>query len=524
MDRCENDQEGAAEEIWKAVSRRLGVSWTVNKTNAQLPGNSQIPVNPPKLVGLTSATSMNLGSTLSIKGPITIESYKLVHDGNVSVPAIHYLIRQFSVNYHAYLPVVPTEFFEPYELDRFFAEGESLLTAVLCVASKDCTAKPDMHLMICRYMQELIAGIVAGLHCTADSVEALLILSEWEPFGLRNGMRAFYWAEDRAAWTHLGIAVRVSSSFGLNPAIFSSKPLTDVQVNQRARTGWITCYIADRMLSVRLGKTFWSCGPPALLQLGEDFPVMSAMLELAQMFANAHEVLCQGLVTNRDLLLSDECWRYVNEFGAALDSSQQHLCDIDCLPQVVNGLTLSAEYLKLYVYSFGVQAFVLRALATHNRPLPTSFCENLCRMFRDVGRYDEAKYFWNSFKAATTILVLLMKPVEQMQYMPLRFYAYGVQSAIFLSKAVFLGIVDLAEELRVRSLMREFQKVLKNSSVSSQDLGFRYAMLINSLLIACENCPSRNENLQHMSAKVYDAAFSAIYNFDMTDAFFPLQR
>jgi hypothetical protein len=66
-------------------------------------------------------------------------------------------------------------------------------------------------------MHQLISEIIAGKKCDVEAVEALLLLSEWEPQdSLSEGKEIGCGEEDRAAWMHVGLALRIGYFLGLD--------------------------------------------------------------------------------------------------------------------------------------------------------------------------------------------------------------------------------------------------------------------------------------------------------------------
>lgn len=130
-----------------------------------------------------------------------ISTYRLVREGYLTSEVIQMLVRRYAEHYHPYLPLVPRKYFDPAQLDTFATNDKHLLTAVLTISSKDLVEQPTIHICCSRYMHDLISGIAAGHDCEVEAVEALLLLAEWEPQGLRNRVDAVgKGEEDRAGW------------------------------------------------------------------------------------------------------------------------------------------------------------------------------------------------------------------------------------------------------------------------------------------------------------------------------------
>ena len=254
-----------------------------------------------------------------------IASYRLVREGRLEVSQISALVSHYRQYYHAYLPLVPRSFFDPANLDLLAAENKHLLTAMLTIASKDWIERNSyLHECCSRYMHDLISGIAAGTDCGVEAVEALLLLAEWEPQGLRDRVEAIgKGEEDRSAWMHVGTALRVGNFLGLERTSFRQEVVAeDEGTYSRKRLAWASCYISDRLISLRIGKGFWARGPGPMTGFGsKDFPslqpsergdedyarIFQANLDLTQLYSNVHDVLYTGLRTSSQMMLRGDC-------------------------------------------------------------------------------------------------------------------------------------------------------------------------------------------------------------------------
>lgn len=276
------------------------------------------------------------GSAGNVVNPHTkggIRSYRLVRDSLLSADTIFMLVARFREHYHGYLPLVPRVYYEAESLDSFAVEAPHLLTAICTIASKDLVEVPHVHGHCSKYMHELISGIAAGSDCNVEAVEALLLLAEWEPQGLRNHIEAVgRGEEDRAAWMHVGLALRSGYFLGLDRTAFRSEA-DDSHETGRKRLAWASCYVSDRLISVRIGKAFWSRGPGPMAGLSNrDFPSLSstgpgdedyasifqATLDLTQLYGNVHEVLYSGMRTSGQMMLMGDYVKYVDDFRSAI--------------------------------------------------------------------------------------------------------------------------------------------------------------------------------------------------------------
>ena len=431
-----------------------------------------------------------------------ISSYRLVREGYLSVDVINLLVRRFEENYHGYLPLVPRKYFLPGQLDEFAINDKHLLTAVLTISSKDLTEQPNIHVCCSRYMHDLISGIAAGADCEVEAVEALLLLAEWEPQGLRNRIEAVgRGEEDRAAWMHVGIALRTGYYLGLDRTAFRSETEEEAKVDSRKRFAWANCYVSDRLISCRVGKAFWSRGPGPMTGLSSrDFPslapvspsdedygkIFQATLDLTQLYTNVHDVLYSGMRSSGQMMLVGDYVKYVDDFRTAIARWNTSWGNLVCSHHIKTTLQMSYEYLSLYTNAFVFQAAISQAIAAFKTKRDvSSLHRHLKDWFSSVAAMPDARFIFTSVTAAKNYLTLLssqIDPVKHLRYMPTRFYLYGIYSAVFLYKARSFGVIsDQIEERQVRQLIYHVTEVLKRASVSAQDPGSRYARLLELL-------------------------------------------
>lgn len=286
-------------------------------------------------------------SGMPSKTPVAsgIGAYELVKNGSLDPELIFNLIKRYQVHFHPYQPLVPRRYFDRGMLDAFASNEKHLLTAVLTIASKDLLDMPHIHEYCSKYMHELVASIAAGTECDVEAVESLILLAEWEPQGLRpNIERVGRGEEDRAAWMHVGLALRSGYFMGLDRTSFRGDP-TGEDCDARKRLAWTSCYITDRLISVRIGRAFWSRGPgPMTGFVSQDFPslqpltegdedyakIIQATLDLTQLYGNVHEILYSGMRTSNQMMLMGDYIKYADDFRSAIHRWNQTWGGLNC--------------------------------------------------------------------------------------------------------------------------------------------------------------------------------------------------
>ena len=429
-----------------------------------------------------------------------IQTYRLVREGYLNPEIISMLVARYAQHYHPYLPLVPRKYFDPASLDTFAVNDKHLLTAVLTIASKDLTDQANVHSCCSRYMHDLISGIAAGYDCEVEAVEALLLLSEWEPQGLRNRIESVgRGEEDRSAWMHVGIALRTGYFLGLDRTAFRSEDHEEAKNDGRKRLAWACCYVADRLISVRIGKAFWSRGPGPMTGLSsQDFPslqplapgdedyarIFQATLDLTQLYSNVHDVLYSGMRTSGQMMLMGDYVKYVDEFRSSIAHWNRLWGTLICSQHIKVTLQMSYEYLRLYTNAFAFQAAISQALSNKPKGDAHTHREHVRNVFSNIGAKPDNRFIWGSLAAAKSYLTILntyVDPTQHLRYMPLRFYLYAIYSAVFLYKARSFGVIDPEEEHGVRQMVLQSIQVLKRASVSAEDPGSRYARLLELL-------------------------------------------
>ncbi|KAH8699003.1 hypothetical protein BGW36DRAFT_294388 [Talaromyces proteolyticus] len=429
-----------------------------------------------------------------------IRAYKLVQNGSLDSELIFQLIRRYEEHFHPYQPLVPRKYFDRAALDAFASTEKHLLTAVLTIASKDLVDTPHIHEYCSKYMHELISGIAAGADCDVEAVEALILLAEWEPQGLRpNVERVGRGEEDRAAWMHVGLALRSGYFLGLDRTSFRGDPSSE-DCDARKRLAWTSCYISDRLISVRIGRAFWSRGPgPMTGFVSQDFPslqpvhegdedyakIIQATLDLTQLYGNVHEILYSGMRTSNQMMLMGDYIKYADDFRTAISRWNRTWGNLDCSPRIKVTLQMSYEYLRLYTNAFAFQAAISQAMVRKPKSGDQhSQREHLRATFSNVASMSDARFIYESLDAAKSyldILVSTLNPEQHLRFMPLRFYLYSIYAAVFLYKARSFGVLAPAEEIAVRDLVSRTTEQLQRASAGPDDMGSRYARLLELL-------------------------------------------
>ncbi|KAL4917892.1 hypothetical protein BDW62DRAFT_217844 [Aspergillus aurantiobrunneus] len=449
--------------------------------------------------GYSAYSALQNGDVTGFQTKTGIKAYRLVQSRSLDPGTVWQLVARYAEHFHPYLPLVPRRYFHRTALDTFANNEKHLLTAVLTIASKDLVERPEIHEYCSKYMHELISGIAAGADCDVEAVEALLLLAEWEPQGLRPKIeRVGRGEEDRAAWMHVGLALRSGYFLGLDRTSFRGDASGNTETEARRRLAWTSCYISDRLVSVRIGRAFWSRGPGPMTGLvSQDFPslqpvrdgeedyaqIFQATLDLTQLYGNVHDLLYSGMRTSNQMMLMGDYVKYVDDFRLAILRWKSRWGSLKCSPAMQTTLQLSYEYLRLYTNAFAFQAAISQSLSKQKND-GHSQRDHLRATFDNVASMQDARFIIESLDAAKAYLTILVEtadPEKHLHFMPLRFYLYGIYAAVFLYKARSFGVMLPAEEMSVRDLVSRTTEVLKRASAGPDDTGARYSRLLELL-------------------------------------------
>lgn len=146
-------------------------------------------------------------------------------------------------------------------MDKIQKSDHFLLTVILTIASRDLPEHAVTHRRCWDYTQRLLSGVVLA-HPWAQSprtVQALLLLSEWLPHiqvksTSSEGNKSLF-AEDRTAWSLVGLAVRQGYLLRLDQAAFCEVENDDFKEREEQKRIIWTCKSAGSLLSDCVGDT-----------------------------------------------------------------------------------------------------------------------------------------------------------------------------------------------------------------------------------------------------------------------------
>ncbi|KAH7305103.1 hypothetical protein BKA65DRAFT_416023, partial [Rhexocercosporidium sp. MPI-PUGE-AT-0058] len=417
--------------------------------------------------------------------------YRPLQDGLITPEQIYTLFASYEQFFHSFFPIVPRETFNPQRLQWLSRYEPHLFSAILTVASKDEEA---LHQVCYDHMQQLISNILAGADANVEAVEALLLLSQWVSHRPQVAVTVGRGEEDRVAWMYIGTALRLGYFLEIDRTSFNSDTQEDPAKFHRKRLVWAACYICDRQVSVRVGKGFWARGPGPLSGLKADnFPtlqrtserdedfatIFQANLELTQIFSNVHDILYSSKGHAWKEMLEGRYAKYLDDFRYSIRTWMDAWGSLNCHPFIKASLMLTYDYLRLYVNAFAYQATISRALtdqrdSQHNPngsvPLINSSAP-------------DARFIYEAVNAATSLLTRFNDSVtpETLRHMPSSYYLFVIYSAVFLYKARSTTSLQKSEREEVHKTIKQTIDRLQASSVGGNQIGNRYARLLELL-------------------------------------------
>jgi hypothetical protein len=135
---------------------------------------------------------------------------------------------------------------DPARLEQIATKESFLITAILVIALQDCSDLTDLYKATWDYLRRQILDIVLGVATSRHigCVEGLLLLGEWN---LINYGQTQTDDGGEAAWSILGVAVRLAYRLRLEDSGFEEKNQELDPASQRKRLAWTCkCFIGIR--------------------------------------------------------------------------------------------------------------------------------------------------------------------------------------------------------------------------------------------------------------------------------------
>ncbi|KAI9147335.1 Transcriptional activator ARO80 [Paramyrothecium foliicola] len=419
---------------------------------------------------------------------------------------------------------------------------EPLLCAVLLTISSRYNVLPVsggesrgqmIHARLWDHCQHLILRILLGQEKrskaktrTLGSIEALLLLTEWQPRALHAPPAADGWDSDvmltledrrdegvpdvdnpsrgrwmedvimparrfdRMAWMIIGLAMSLAQELGIyetEDTAAGTETMTayDRRFHRRRKALAGVLYSQQEQLSARLGRRAMippivshgaaAFNPAKLIweKRGENWPqIMAAWMELGKLSRSISDIIFPSATVTKHLLQSGRYVNMIEHFCVLLaDWEKRH----GKLANVDNGsfahiLSVEYHYSRIYANSLGLQAVVERTMAEPR--LEPRHCEF------EVGSIDYG-FIQAVVDGSLKILKVAIKMHEQnsLRFAPVTIYLRITTASVFLLKGLGLGVssTKLRDSLEV---LTSAITALRNSRPDDLHLGSSYATLL----------------------------------------------
>ena len=469
-----------------------------------------------------------------------INNFPLVRLGFVAAADLRNYVSIFIRHHHHYFPIIP-EYRLPHDdgsLGRFASEEPFLLMSIVLIVSR--CEKASVHAACWKFARCHLSGITHGGLPTVGMIEGLLLLSEHLPKLPKTAVHKLHSVEAFMSWNLVGLAVRFGYFLGLEQkALLNPHQVYDEQTS-RERLAWTYCCISDRQMSIRLGKTLRSRGPPLSSQpppqadlhirmaahhnfppapvkegggniedsptgeettAGDYSTLVQAYVELTVMITNIHDTLYASRQRTTALAQSGEYYCMLDELTRTLTCfciawEDQHRWRSLPLHET---LWLTFYYTKLYACSFAFQAHVQRSMAKTKPKSGSSKTSQSAGAVRSepslaklvvfphgVHGTRDAKFILAAMDAASELLKICVDdifPSGALAALPSRFYGYFIYAAVFLLKVVLTEAVGVRDKGRLLTLVGRTITALVSvpSKVDKQHLSVRSGLQLRTL-------------------------------------------
>ncbi|CAH0058149.1 unnamed protein product [Clonostachys solani] len=441
-----------------------------------------------------------------------VDQYGPIQDGSLDLATIATLVRHYADNYHQFLPICPVSTLRTENILHTIEHEPFLLTAILVVASQSQPDFASVHESIWKHMKQLIMDVVLGAAGTRSvgCVEGLLLLGEWTMQDQTTG------GGEGAAWSVLGLAVRTAYLLRLEDSSFKTPGEENDASLLRNRLAWTFTYLSDRQISIRMGQAFWCRGPALSTRFtAQDFPTLQAkqagdedfaslvqaQVELTTLFGNAHDILFASRSRTAELMMRGDYSKYVDDTARAMAAWQRVWGSISVSSHLTSCLSLTYEYLHLYVNAFAFQAVLYRTSVMRSSDRQTTTdASRASMMFPDSTMASpDARPIYEAIDAAEKMLKIVteeINPEKHLRYMPARFYLYEIHSSVFLYKAHAVGAIPTEKFSEMTELMCRFVTTLKSAGMDEEHIASKFAKLLERLWFRRANTSTPGSHLQ----------------------------
>lgn len=150
----------------------------------------------------------------------------------------------------------------------------------------------------------------------------------------------------------------------------------------------------------------------------EDFAsLLQAHVELTTLFGNVHDILFASRSRTAEIMCRGDYSKYIDDASKAMMAWHQSWSTISVSSQLKSCLSLSYQYLRMYVNAFAFQAVLYRC--------PEKRSPDVCLFPDSAMASPDARHVYTAIEAAETMVQIVavdIDPAAHLRYMPARFY------------------------------------------------------------------------------------------------------
>ncbi|KAL3463136.1 hypothetical protein BJX64DRAFT_257665 [Aspergillus heterothallicus] len=480
------------------ASQRL-VTYPLRNTSDAIRLLDQADVNPNEQIHPVSDVVSPTGHAFANLDNARPTFYLLV-EGLIDETTLISLFKFYIESVHPIIPMVPYKRRQttPEHILTMAGREPHFMSAILVVTAS-IAGDQALHDRLWQRVQSLFAEVaIKGETASIQVIEGLILLSEYPP-NMGHGRGLGF--EDRMSWMTVGTAVRLGYLLGLEKLGMQADEMDEKLAHDfdRGKVAWSYCFTLDRQISIRVGKTFWHRSPGMTIQHlrmdpAEDFPelreipgvqddyaaYLQCLVYITHVLSNAHDLLYPSKNRSAALARSEHYYKHIDEFAETLSAFRSRWQKKVWLTYPINECVwISFHHLRLYIYSFSLQAYMQRASGGRDvNPSLNYFPAGL------MGSSD-ARFIIEAINAAADILRLAigrLQPSKALSYIPLRFFLFFSHAGVFLLKAAVIVPLPSSQKRAILRLIRALTKCMSTASSDPRHPGVRYSSALSDLL------------------------------------------
>ncbi|KIW77638.1 hypothetical protein Z517_07470 [Fonsecaea pedrosoi CBS 271.37] len=207
---------------------------------------------------------------------------------------------------------------------------------------------------------------------------------------------------------------------------------------------------------------------------------LQCLMHLTQVLSNAHDLLYPSKSHSLAIAKSEHYYKHIDEFTETLSAFRNRWQKRPWRTYPINECVwISFHHLRLYIYSFSLQAHMQRADSCNDgRRPPDYFPTGL------MGSVD-ARFIVEAMNAGADVLRLAIgrfQPSGALAYLPLRFFHFFTHAGVFLLKAAVIVPLPPSQKRAILHLIRGLIKCMSTVSSDHRHPAIRNSSALDGLL------------------------------------------